>query len=1176
MTESRSRWDLREDLLVAIRGELLGPAEGDEEELILRPTDRYLVGRMAPAGILDPSENDGLPDDPLPSPEEEGDDNGNLRSESLTPSSIGMTFAVDGEAESITVHPGWGQYERELSEKYETETGNPRTIWKRRQRGGDFALTLVDGFVEPVEPDPEAPRVVVRGRIRRDDSGVWLVTLFLVNAQPELDETKDRAWLLQPVIRATATDGSSAVFRRRPIVEGGGAGGMFATFEQAAAELTYRKHVEFAVGHNVSVHATVDPVHPDRAIEVRTEIMPSYEVPLTESPTEEDGEEYVDLELDMKNLAEADDAALIAKLRPLAGGYRRWIEKHEALLANAPPDLSGFEETTKEVNARWRRALDRIEAGISTLEQRPETAEAFRFANRAMWQQRVRSEYARRRRRGESVTVDDLDLPENRRWYPFQLAFMLLSLESAASPDHPDRSDPVQAVTDLIWFPTGGGKTEAYLGLAAFVMALRRIEGTVDGLDGSHGVAVLMRYTLRLLTVQQFQRASALICSMEVIRRDRVEQGDESLGTTPFRIGLWVGRRATPNTTAQSEQLVAQARDDENWRGGQGVGSPAQLTSCPWCGSPMTVGSDYEVKKDLGRTLAYCSNKIGRRCPFTRTTAPDEGLPVVVVDEEIYRLLPSLIIATVDKFAQMPWRGEVQTLFGRVSGICPRHGFLSPESEDNGVHQKRGKYPSTKRAESPFLRPPDLIIQDELHLIAGPLGSLVGLYETAIDDLCSWDRRGNRVRPKVVASTATIRNAGQQVNDLFLRTVDIFPPPGLDVSDNYFSVQRTPSPDKPGRRYIGISSPGRDRPSVLIRTYVALLTAAQHLLDEHGEAADPWMTLVGYFNSLRELGGMKRLVEDDVKTRAFRIDFDEDHVPRPGLGQRKLRTDSIDELTSRKSSGDIPQILDQLEVPFGTDDKRRPIDVLLATNMVSVGVDVRRLGAMVVNGQPKTTAEYIQATSRVGRASPGVVLTVLNWARPRDLSHYETFEYFHETYYKQVEALSLTPFAPRALDRGLTGVLASLIRSTSLEFNENSTAQKVKPSDELITELGDRLTRRAHNVTNAAEVREFVDAAIQVRMDEWGHEASITGRKLGYRSSRAKKKSRKDEKEKPDQKSEQIVGLLREPSAQRWGMFTTPTSLREVEPTVRLLLRSSNPPEAPEWEAPPVDEGGKE
>ena len=1150
MAEPRPRWDLRDDLLAAIRGELLGPALGDEEELILRPTDRYLVGRVAPAGVLDPGETDNLPDDPLPSAEEDDADDGGLRSESLTPSSIGMTFAVDGEVDSISVEATWGQYERKSSEHYETDAGNLRTIWKRYQRGGSFPLSLDEGFVSPIEPDPEVERVAIRGRIRRDPGGVLLVTLFLVNAQPELDTLRDRAWLFQPTIVATAADGAAAIFRRRPIVEDTKAGGLFATFEQSAAELGYRKHVEFAVGHNVSVHATPDDAHPDRASGVRTEVMPSYGVPLTESPTEADGEEYVGLELDMKELAEASDTELVAKLRPLTDGYRRWIERNEALLANPPTDLVGFESTTREIHERWSRALGRMEAGIATLEQRPETADAFRFANRAMWLQRVRSEYARHKRRGENVTVEEFDVLENRRWYPFQLAFILLALESAASPDHPDRSDPVQAVADLIWFPTGGGKTEAYLGLAAFVMALRRIEGVVEGMDGEYGVAVLMRYTLRLLTVQQFQRASALIAAMEVIRRERVEEGDESLGITPFRIGLWVGRRATPNTTAQSEQLIAQARDDDNWRGGQGVGSPAQLTSCPWCGSPMSVGSDYEVDKDLGRTLAYCSNKIGRRCPFTRTTAPDEGLPIVVVDEEIYRLLPSLIVATVDKFAQMPWRGEVQTLFGRVSGICPRHGFLSPESDDSGLHRKVGKHPGTQRQETPFLRPPDLIIQDELHLIAGPLGSLVGLYETAIDDLCSWERGGSRVRPKVVASTATIRNAAQQVNDLFLRRVDIFPPPGLDVGDNYFSVQREPSADKPGRRYLGISAPGRDRPSVLIRTYVALLASAQELFKEHGEAADPWMTLVGYFNSLRELGGMKRLVEDDVRTRAFRIDFDEDRVPRPGMGQRDVRI--VDELTSRKSSGDIPQILDQLEVPFGGDDKRRPIDVLLATNMVSVGVDVRRLGAMVVNGQPKTTAEYIQATSRVGRASPGVVLTVLNWARPRDLSHYETFEYFHETYYKQVEALSLTPFALRALDRGLSGVLASMIRSTALEYNENTSAAKVKPSDELVTELGERLVARAHNVTNANEVREFVEAAIGVRLDQWGHEATVPERQLGYRASR----------------TDQTVGLLREPSAERWGMFTTPTSLREVEPTVRLLLKSSNPPQTPEWQAP--------
>ncbi len=291
-------------------------------------------------------------------------------------------------------------------------------------------------------------------------------------------------------------------------------------------------------------------------------------------------------------------------------------------------------------------------------------------------------------------------------------------------------------------------------------------------------------------------------------------------------------------------------------------------------------------------------------------------MPVVVVDEEIYRRLPTLLIATVDKFAQMPWKGEVQMLFGQVNGFCERHGFKSPEIEDSTFHPKsKFGLPSAKTLEHPPLRPPDLIIQDELHLISGPLGTLVGLYETAIDKLCTWEVDGKKVRPKVIASTATIKNADVQVRSLFLRTVNIFPPPGLDVRDNFFSVQREPTEEEFGRRYLGICAPGRRLKAALIRVYVAYLCSAQSLYEKYGERVDPWMTLVGYFNSMRELGGMRRLVDDDVFSRCRKQD-------RRGLAKRFFSGDYLAELTSRMRSEDIPQILDRLEAGLRSRTRR--------------------------------------------------------------------------------------------------------------------------------------------------------------------------------------------------------------------------------------------------------------
>jgi hypothetical protein len=428
-----------------------------------------------------------------------------------------------------------------------------------------------------------------------------------------------------------------------------------------------------------------------------------------------------------------------------------------------------------------------------------------------------------------------------------------------------DRTGEADAVADLLWFPTGGGKTEAYLGLSAYTMALRRLQGPIAGRSGDYGVAVLMRYTLRLLTIQQFQRATALVCACEILRRADVS----TWGKEPFRIGLWVGQRTTPNTTEQSAEALQQAHGQYRATA-RGSGSPAQLTHCPWCGTAIKPGQHLKVEshtRGRGRTLTYCGDALGQ-CAFSARQSPQEGLPVLVVDDEIYRRLPALLIATVDKFAQMPWNGKVQMLFGQVDAYCDRHGFRSPEIEDADSHPKRDRLPAVKTTAHPLLRPPDLIIQDELHLISGPLGTLVGLYETAVDHLCSWEVHGKRVRPKVIASTATIRKAADQVHATFLRTVNVFPPHGLDVTDNFFALQRQPSDAMPGRRYLGICAPGRRLKVALIRVYISLLAAAQTLYEKqgYGASADPWMTLVGYFNSLRELGGMRRLVDDALRS----------------------------------------------------------------------------------------------------------------------------------------------------------------------------------------------------------------------------------------------------------------------------------------------------------------------
>jgi len=754
-------------------------------------------------------------------------------------------------------------------------------------------------------------------------------------------------------------------------------------------------------------------------------------------------------------------------------------------------------------------------------------------------------------------SLEEADVPKNRTWRTFQLAFILLTLEGITDLGHHDRIEPSVALADLLWFPTGGGKTEAYLGCTAYVLALRRLQGQIEDRSGEHGVAVLMRYTLRLLTLQQFQRATALICACEEIRRDALGRGDPRWGHEPFRIGLWVGMRTTPNKTDHADEALKLERSAGAPRASTfGRGSPVQLKSCPWCGTPIHPAQHVKVlpfARGPGRTITYCGDARGN-CLFSAHSAPNEGLPVVVVDEEIYRLLPSLLISTVDKFAQMPWNPEVQMLFGQVNSRCTRHGFRSPDTKDSNSHPKVDGLPAAKSVEHGPVRPPDLIIQDELHLISGPLGTLTGLYETAVDELCTWVVNGKRVRPKVIASTATVRRAKEQVHALFARKLAVFPPPGLDAGDNFFAVERSTG-DVPGRVYLGICAPGRRLKASLIRVYVAFLGAAEALYLQYGQHADPWMTLVGYFGSLRELAGMRRLVDDDVKNRLFRMN-------RTGLADRRLGEPK--ELTSRLGATEIPALLDLLEVPFDPTERpeapsdrrkpKKPIDVLLATNMISVGVDVKRLGLMVCAGQPKTTAEYIQATSRVGREHPGVVCTIYNWARPRDLSHYETFEHYHSTFYEHVEALSVTPFASRALDRGLSALLVSLVRQQGPEWNPNEAAADFDPSSPAVKHAIETIARRAEIVEESALLATAVRKALASRVQDWAARAKPKPGlgKLGYRTA----------------KDGVTRGLLTAAGAEEWETFTCLNSLRDVEPSVTLLFDEGRMDDEPATLAP--------
>ncbi|MBI4762922.1 MAG: helicase [Chloroflexi bacterium] len=1136
---------IRQELLEIVMRDLLGPANGPEE-IITEQTvrDRYILGLLAPKGQTPlPEEDEDLAFDGT-----DGEDGKsepvNVQGRTMLPSSMGMTFTIAPEASEIVVTARWGHYDRIPSAELGLDLDPPKPVWKRKQiEASSEPIPIKEGRIPRWIPDQEFPDVYIDGRIRRI-ADQWVITLFLVNGQQEPRQLKDTAWIFQPELTVEAPDGEP-IFIRRMNVRGD------ANPEDLAMQMVYRKQVEFAVGHGVATHVELLEGSFDRAVRIKTDTAPTYELPKTIAPDPDDVPGLKGVVLDMKTLSEIPDGQFSVALSPLLIAYRIWLDSIQARAISPVPDLQPYTNQAKTVVENCQRILSRLENAIALLDTNPQAADAFRFANRAMWQQRVHSLYTLSVRQKKNQTLEEIDTPQNRTWYLFQLAFILINLPGMVDPTHPERSDPTSAIADVLWFPTGGGKTEAYLGLTAFTLAIRRLQGRMGEYDGSAGVTVLMRYTLRLLTLQQFQRATALICACELIRKSDIGKW----GNEPFRIGLWIGMRSTPNWTDESDQVVKEYRRGGSFRSSAigGSGTPHQLTNCPWCGETLIPGRDIQVetfKAGAGRTYVYCPSS---KCEFNERNAKGEGLPVVVVDEEVYRRLPSLLIATVDKFAQMPWKGEVQMLFGKVNAYCPRHGFRSPDIDDSESHpaHKQSGLPAVKSEERGPLRPPDLIIQDELHLINGPLGTLVGLYETAIDGLSTWEYQHKIVRPKVIASSATIRRASEQVHALYMRKANIFPPSGLDIEDNFFSRQISPSEETPGRLYFGVCAPGVQAKVVMIRVYSAFLSAAQFLYKKYGGAADPYMTLIGYFNAMRELGGLRRLVDDAISTRLRQMD-------KRGMENRKFHTNSIKELTSRVGATDIPETLDRLNAVFdpNTEKERQtksktkekidyseiPIDVLLATNMISVGVDVPRLGLMVVTGQPKYTAEYIQATSRIGRRFPGLVCTVYNWVRPRDLSHFERFEHYHATLYQQVEPLSVTPFSARAMDRGLSALLVSYVRLLGDKFNGNRDAGSLKAGHDFIIRAMNEISQRAANITFNSELEEIIREELNLRISNWLANATTISRgggSLGYKT----------------ENDGHTIGLLVAPGRGK-DMITCLTSLRDVEPPVTLILNN--------------------
>lgn len=998
VTNHEGHQETRKQVVETLNRYLVGPFQEDEElGRYKQPTALYLAGKLVPLGSgsevvkeeeLDVATNVEATDEEL--------DEYIADRKLFRPSSMGLSFKVK-EPTTLTVKANWAMYDEKVHKRVPFEETWTLTIDKG---GKDTLPTQLKGT-----PASVSYRIIER-------NGFYNVSLFLTNRYmrdnqyPKQDEV-----MFQTKLTVEVPKDDVAAFHSKTDTL------------RVRDELLYRDREELAIGHGVGV---MWEKHGNTCL-IETVWLPFYELPTISHAS------FDEVVLGMKQLSEMSAEELKVSLSVIPKLYQSWLDEQRAVIETLEPRL---QVEANKIAGQVEGVISRIEDGVIAVSSCEDKLEAFRFANRSMMIQQAQTKVAHDYR----VLSKRLSPQYTGRWRVFQLMFLLMNIEGVSSPKHEDRE-----IVDLIWFPTGGGKTEAYLGVAAYLMAYRRLISEIDQPETYAGVTVFMRYTLRLLTIQQFQRATALICAAEYIRKEQTYR----YGTIPFSIGLWVGDNSSPNKLEKAKEILEKLERGEEVQ----ESNPMQLTHCPWCGETL-LPSDYTItEKDQ---IIHCHDV---SCEFHH-----DPLPVYTVDDAIYQHVPTILIGTVDKIAQLPWRADMFELFGHKN-IQKDHYFHYDEKGAKRDYRTIS-----------HLKPPELIIQDELHLISGPLGSLTGLYEVTVDLLCEQNGHG----PKIIASTATIRGADEQIKALYGREFSQFPLSVTSIDDNFVS-KAIPVDEAPGRLYMGVCSPGVSAKIQAIQTYAALIDITRKM-DE--TKIDPYWTLLGYFNTVKELASMTTAFKDEVPTRLNMLDSKKTYNPYL----------EVEEMTSRKASKEIPDLLSQMEI---TVEEEGTLDAVLATNMISVGVDINRLGAMVVHGQPKTTAEYIQASSRVGRRDPGLVLTVYNSLRSRDLSHYERFVPYHQALYRHVEPMSVTPFSTGALHKGLTGAFIGWLRQMTKEISREQSANEFI-ADEHIKGLVQLFIARVQKTgIDTTEIEGLVDETLSW----WASMAETFPEKLSYRES---------------------------------------------------------------------------
>lgn len=1033
--------ELRQMIVEALKRDLIGPDHNEQDILNEPPTQSYLTGILHPLDKEEIEEDGEELSDPIINEEEANDNDNSIvdevvekniqgRSKKLKKqSTMGIRFYTEQDDANFNVLIRWGKYEK----KEEIREGRKKLLYVRNtdKQEISFSYSMLDNGKKEFLVTQNLNLVIICRKVKNTKN--LLFSVFLKNTSVNKGDA-----FFQVELEVFNREGK-AIFIAENIARSN-------LSEQPFEEFIYRNKPTFAKGFGCA--ASWEAKNEKQAYRLRTEFIPTHEVNKMKTALPY-SKKFGDIPANFLSIKffsdEINQQEIIARLNNLADRYEEWINNLSS------HQVAEREQTKQNIDA-CMFALRRIRKGVQLLNDE-KVFEAFVFMNKVMHVQSAMKAFSKNK-----TSLEEEIKKEHFAWRPFQIAFILLNLEGVVNPRSKERK-----IVDLLWFPTGGGKTEAYLGLAAFLLGYRRLSADSEQrFQKDGGVTIFIRYTLRLLTTQQRDRLLRMICACEYIRQTDTEK---RFGRSEYSVGFWVGGQVTVNDLKDLKT--------SNYKDGKGVKLEyerlkKQIINCPCCGASkdklvyeISPSEDVDIEKNGFRI--YCGNP---QCYFSKT-----NIPVYLIDEEIYRKLPTVVISTVDKFARLPWDERTASLFGKVDRYCERCGYIARGEEHPSLHRN----PRASVYEVKPFYPPELIIQDELHLITGPLGSIYGGYETAIEELCSYPlENGEKIKPKYVVATATIQNAEEQIKRLYARKeMKQFPPSGLEVEDSFFAKE-IPVEEEPFRLYSGICVSGHSMKTVLVRVYAVLLQFTENLKDnpEYSKYLDPYRTLIGYFNSIRELGGTVRLLDDDVKKR-LQIITNKYKFP----AQRYIN--KYRELTSRIPSYRIPEVLGELEKEMGEGE----LDVVLATNMIAVGMDVDRLGLMVVTGQPKQTSEYIQASSRVGRKFPGLVITVYNPYRPRDMSHYQNFKGYHGRLYYHVEGTTATPYASRARDRLLHAVAVALLRLDNPELAGNKNAKNIRYAN--LSNIRETIRERVSivekkNATDTiSELNQFLDSWIK-------------------------------------------------------------------------------------------------